>query len=225
MENKTHFLNQLNDIITQYNTLKLNSNDYYLADCPEEVAMLIAKSKAAVSRIVGINSTYYKEIERALEKKEYDGMKLKQISGVAIALKEDLEKDYMKNLGELIHSEVFADFLDMAQYLLGEGYKDAAAVIAGSTLESHLKKLCLKNGIAIQSKNSKGAPVPRKADVINADLAGTPVPTYSKGIQKQITAWLDIRNNAAHGDYAQYNQDQVKLMISGITDFIATNPA
>ena len=38
----------------------------------------------------------------------------------------------------------------MAEYLLHEGYKDSAAVIAGSTLESHLRALCNKNGIDIK---------------------------------------------------------------------------
>ncbi len=38
----------------------------------------------------------------------------------------------------------------MAEYLLKEGYKDPAAVITGSTLEEHLRKLCIKNGIDIE---------------------------------------------------------------------------
>ena len=32
---------------------------------------------------------------------------------------------------------VFGDFLEMAQHLVDNGYKDAAAVVAGSTLEVH----------------------------------------------------------------------------------------
>lgn len=40
-----------------------------------------------------------------------------------------------------------SEFLDMSQHLNEAGYKDAAAVIAGSTLESHLKELAVKNGI------------------------------------------------------------------------------
>ncbi|MEY4589075.1 MAG: hypothetical protein RL497_1151 [Pseudomonadota bacterium] len=32
----------------------------------------------------------------------------------------------------------------MAQHLLVDGYKNAAAVVCGSTLEAHLKQLCKK---------------------------------------------------------------------------------
>ena len=39
----------------------------------------------------------------------------------------------------------------------------------------------------------------------------------------QITAWLDIRNNSAHGNYNEHNTDQVDLMIKGIKNFISIN--
>ncbi len=34
--------------------------------------------------------------------------------------------------------------------------------------------------------------------------------------QKQITAWLQLRNDAAHGHYDRYEFEQVKAMIIGI---------
>ena len=37
---------------------------------------------------------------------------------------------------------MLADFLEMADYLITEGYKDPATVVAGSGLESHLRKMC-----------------------------------------------------------------------------------
>ena len=40
-----------------------------------------------------------------------------------------------------MHAELFADFLEMADYLLSEGYKDPAAVLGGSMLEEHLRQL------------------------------------------------------------------------------------
>ena len=46
----------------------------------------------------------------------------------------------MQSREELIHASVFADFLQMADYLVDSGYKDAGAVIAGSTLEGAFTK-------------------------------------------------------------------------------------
>jgi hypothetical protein len=106
--------------------------------------------------------------------------------------------------------------------LLDEGYKDAAAVIAGSALESHLRQLCMKNSIAIEVNPSKGIQ-PKKADSMNSDLGNANA--ISKLDQKNVTAWLDLRNKAAHGRYADYTRDQVVLLIAGVRDFVTRNPA
>lgn len=44
-------------------------------------------------------------------------------------------------------------------------------------------------------------------------------------LSKQITAWLDLRNNAAHGKYDKYSIEEVKLMIAGIRNFLLAFPA
>ncbi|MDD4082190.1 MAG: hypothetical protein PHD05_02265 [Sphaerochaetaceae bacterium] len=223
MDQKQFFLEQLNDVLTSYAELKKKNPYYDYSNYPEEVTSLIIKSKAVINRITGNNSDFSDEVKRALEKKELDGFKLKHIIGTVTALKDSLEKDYLKGLGEIIHSEIFTDFLEMSEYLLSEGYKDASAVIAGSTLEEHLRKICIKNNILLTYQNNKGDSIFKKADSLNSELGNLSI--YTKSIQKQITAWLDIRNNAAHGKYSEYTSEQVKLMIEGINNFIATNPA
>ena len=110
----------------------------------------------------------------------------------------------------------------MAQHLLGEGYKDPAAVVAGSALEVHLRKLCEKNGVDIE-EDVRGTTHPRKSDRLNSELAKAGV--YSKLDLKNVVAWLDLRNKAAHGKYDEYEAGQVKLLISGVRDFITRNPA
>ena len=48
---------------------------------------------------------------------------------------------------------------------------------------------------------------------------------YEKLDQKNVTAWLDLRNKAAHGEYEKYGGPQVGLMIAGIRDFLTRHPA
>ena len=137
-------------------------------------------------------------------------------------LYQDLKAGYLKSFSELIHADIFSEYIEMAEYLLEEGYKDPSAVITGSTLEEHLRKLCIKNGIDIEIM-SKGKLKPKKADSLNSELAKQGV--YSKLEQKSVTAWLDLRNKAAHGKYKEYNENQVKQLIIGVRDFIIRNPA
>ena len=146
-----------------------------------------------------------------------------QAKAIIQIVREEVEAGWLANTRGLIAGEVFADFLEMAQHLWDEGYKDAAAVIAGSSLEAHLKRLCGVNGIDVEVTNAKGDLVVKKADTLNADLVKADI--YNKTEQKQVTAWLGVRNDAAHGDYSKVISDVVGAMIHGIRMFIGRYPA
>jgi hypothetical protein len=117
----------------------------------------------------------------------------------------------------------FVDFSEM-DFLLSSGYKDAAAVKCGGTLETHLRKLCVKNGIeTFFTPASGGEAQPKRAERLNADLAS--INLYNKLYQKNVTSWLDLRNKAAHEEYHEYNEEQVSLMIQGVREFMTRYPA
>ena len=112
----------------------------------------------------------------------------------------------------------FVDFSEI-EFLLDQGHNDAAVVMCGSELEKHLRKLCVNNGIDVflpQSNTSE--PQPKRVERLNAELASINV--YGKLDQKQITSWMDLRNKAAHGEYHEYDAEQVSLMIQGVHEFI-----
>ena len=210
---------QLETIISAYVVMQGQSQFKDLSDLPKhERQSLVTRAISAVHRISGLNSTYSLEIERILKTIPALHLHTSGIIGVAQALRDDLTAGYIQSLTEIVHAEVFSDFIDMAKHLSDSGYKDAAAVIVGSTLESHIKKLAVKHAVPIEVA---GKPV--KAEKLNQDLAK--IPAYGLLDQKNVTAWLDLRNKAAHGNYADYNIDQVKLLISSIQDFITRVPA
>ncbi|MBK7845121.1 MAG: hypothetical protein IPJ71_15795 [Bdellovibrionales bacterium] len=139
--------------------------------------------------------------------------------GILGALKAEYASGSLLSIQELIHGDVFSDFLDMAEHLNSEGYKDPAAVLAGGVLEEHLRKLCMKSGVDITKTDGS----PKKAEAMNTDLASAGALT--KLDQKNVTAWLGLRNDAAHGHYSKYTKDQVALLVSSVRDFITRNPA
>jgi hypothetical protein len=145
------------------------------------------------------------------------------VAGALQALQHDIDKGYLDTYAELIHAGVFTNLLEMAQHLHSEGYKDAAAVLAGGVIEEHLRKLCEKSNIPSETLDSSGGFRPKKAEALNTDLASANV--YGKLDQKSITAWLDLRNKAAHARYGEYTSDQVGLFIQGIRDFLVRFPA
>jgi hypothetical protein len=134
------------------------------------------------------------------------------------AAKQELDGGWIFATKDVVSGEIFTDFLEMAEYLLSKNYFQPAAVLTGSVLEQHLRHLCTKNGIPI-SVNKDGKDVPNKAETMNTDLAKQNV--YGKSDQKQVTAWLGIRNHAAHGEHTLYTKEQVVLMEQGVTNFLA----
>lgn len=216
MEN---IIEQLEVLLTKHSEMQRESQHNDLSDLSKvERQSLVTRSLAAIHRISGEKSTYSNEVERILKESPQLHLHTSSILGIVQALRDDLKDGFVKTLVELVHADIFADFLDMAYHLQESGYKDAAAVITGSTLESHIKELCQKYSVEIEVN---GRPV--KADKMNSDLAKGDA--YSKLDQKNITAWLDLRNKAAHGNYEDYTKEQVELLISGVRDFIGRVPA
>jgi hypothetical protein len=138
---------------------------------------------------------------------------------ILLSIKAEIENGWLDSYKKLVSAEVFSDFLEMAKYLLDNGYKDPAAVIIGSVLEDHLRFLCRNHSIVV-TYTSGGDVKPKKADLLNSDLAKAGV--YGVLEQKSVTAWLDLRNKAAHGKYDEYQIEQVNLMYLGVLNFITT---
>ena len=138
--------------------------------------------------------------------------------GILEAVLDEINEGWYKSIRGVISAELFSDFIEMANHLLNEGYKDAAAVMLGSTLEEHLRQLSRDNDIDIEIE-SRGKIVPKKADVVNAELAKNEI--YGKLDQKNVIAWLGLRNDAAHGKYDNYSKEQVPLFSQALNDFMA----
>ncbi|WP_145216350.1 hypothetical protein [Gimesia alba] len=174
---------------------------------------------SVIERIAGRNSVYYENAREFYQMSIDTEGWLKRVCGVSKSLLHDMKNGYLKSFEEVIHSDLFSDFLEMAEHLNENGFKDAAAVIAGSTLEAHLRMLCEKNKIEIELENGK----PKSGDALNVSLVKEGV--YSKLEQKSVTAWFGQRNKAAHGHYEAYDNQQVALNIDSIRAFIGRNPA
>lgn len=192
---------------------------YFSELSSSEVSTLCTRIYATIERVAPQGSRHLKNARALFNKGLLNPYVIDSAEGILIALRADYTAGYLQTIQELIHADMFSDFLDRADYLLKEGHKDAAAVIAGSVLEEHLRKLCIKNNIAITFTTAKGDQ-PKKADTMNADLARDEV-VYKKIDQQAVTSWLALRNAAAHGKYGEYTKEQIALMVQGIRNFIA----
>jgi len=133
-----------------------------------------------------------------------------QLHAIFLSAKSDFEGGYLFDVKNLVHAEVFSNELEQAEHFLNAGYKTPAAVITGVVLETPLRKLC---------EQTDGVEPAGKINKMNDDLAKASA--YNKMRHKQITAWANIRNDAAHGKIDEFDEGDVNRMIEGVRDFVA----
>lgn len=184
-----------------------------------DFAALRTAALSFIERVFGREHPHYREFDSSVE--DVNHYYVERALGILRAVRDELQGGWLVTARGLISAEVFADFLEMAEHLLEEDYKDAAAVMIGSVLEEHLRQLASREGITL-TEVRKGRTVRKKAELLNAELRKAGV--YNALDQKNVTSWLGLRNNAAHGEYDQYIKDQVVLLLGSVRDFIARNP-
>lgn len=159
-------------------------------------------------RTFGESSIHYKNLAEHYTKFEGWASDFNDSYGIFRAAREDYEGGYLFNIRTLAKAEVLSDAISQAKELLASGYKDPACILARVSLESALKDLASRYGV------SEG-----KLDRMNADL--TKAGAYNMAKQKQITAWAEIGNKAAHGEWTHYTAQDATAMVSGVETLIA----
>ncbi|WP_406413991.1 hypothetical protein [Streptomyces sp. NBC_01614] len=207
---------QLDVLIAEYQELIATRGDTALAS--DRAKLLASRLESAIDRLAVPGSSYVQQLDLYRVEKRVR-FKIREIYSIALGLRDDLKAGWTTSVMELVHADTHSDYLDMAETLLASGYKDPATVITGTSLEVHIRTLCTKHGVDTELSNG----APKKADVMNADLKKAGV--YNEARKKQITAWMDLRNKAAHGDYTSYDEHQAHMFIDGVRDFMLKYPA
>lgn len=126
-------------------------------------------------------------------------------------LRGDIEGGYLTSYYLGVAGDVLADLLDLAAWSLGEGSKEAAAVLAGSGLEVGLRRLASARSVDITAA--------RGIDGINDALSRAGV--YGAVRRSQVDSWRVLRNHAIHGEHEAYGDDDARLMLDGVRGFLA----
>ena len=153
---------------------------------------------------------YHDEFEGHCRRSDYDNA----VQGMAIlrAAREDIAGGYLQKVEVLVSAEVFDDFLEMAEHLLDNGYKDPTVSLVGAVLENELRRMCRDNDIPVKSDDNIGS--------LNQKLFQKSI--YGKPQMRQISIWQAIRDSADHGKFEDYNAESVKNMLEGVRNFLAS---
>ncbi|PUA27405.1 MAG: DUF4145 domain-containing protein [Cellvibrio sp. 79] len=184
------------------------SQEYYDSDT---ILGWAVKVKNLLVKVAGENSEHYKSFLQSEKSSSFSNVsKFNEYKAIFLAAKEDYEGGYLSSYKSIVQAEVFDSELEQAIELLNNGYYVAAAVIAGTVMETAIRELCLKNEVT-----------PGKLERMNADLAKENI--YNINVQKQVTALAATRNSAAHGKTTEFNHSDVKQMIDTIQLLLTTH--
>ena len=145
-----------------------------------------------------------------------------RLKAILLALKEDLSEQNLRTAEELIHGDLLSDFLEMADRLVQDGFKNPAAVLAGSVLAEHLRRLCTKHDVTIH-RMLDGKRIPKNVSQMNDDLAALDI--YGQRDKRNVEAWNDLRIKALYGKYNEFTQQEVRNTVSGIRSLMTSHPA
>ncbi len=138
------------------------------------------------------------------------------------AIRSDFAAGFLEDVSVKIEAEIAADYMGQAEGLLQEGQPGKydhvpAAVLAGAILEKALRTLCGQQQPPISTIKPNGEPKtlnPLIDELKKANL-------FNEAKAKQLRAWADIRNLAAHGEFDHFTRGDVEQMIPGINNFLA----
>ena len=118
------------------------------------------------------------------------------------AIKLSVAEGVLLQLEDLVLADAFANLLEQAKYLLGQGYFLASGVILRAVLEERLRRLSDRHGLTLSK------PKPTLSDY-NTELYRAGV--YGKVTFKDVESLVAVGNAAAHKDTGITFQQNVSI--------------
>lgn len=169
------------------------------------------QSLSFLTNLLGNEHVYVQHFGAQVQKGSSDNVRKGQ--GILRAVRGDIAGGYLTDIRTLISAEVFTDFLGKAEHLHINGYKDPAASLTGAVLEDGLRKIADANSVKLKVREDLSS--------LNGKLVSAGV--YNNLTRKKIQVWIDVRNNADHGNFGEYDAGDVADMLQGVETFLANH--
>lgn len=124
------------------------------------------------------------------------------LAGLLRQLRADVDLGLLNALDRRISAEAYDELIDHAQSYLDDGRKEPAGAIVAVVFEDALRRICRTSGVEDTGKTAE--------PLINALLSKG---VLSKLEAKEAKAAADLRANATHALWDNFNSDQVGAVI------------
>ena len=139
------------------------------------------------------------------------GLKFELLNGIGIltSINNEFSSDMLFSSDVVWTKDFLGQILFEAQTLLNSGYLPAASVYCRVFIESMIKKIADQNNILYDNKTKL---IKICQDLKDNDIIQLPD-------WRQLMAWIDLGNEAAHGIIDNCEKQSISQMIRGISNF------
>lgn len=186
----------------------------YEEEIYNKIQSWLMKCENILAIIFGLESVQVKRFLKLRDNLEKTSLyeHLCMIKGLIEADLYDLNKGFIFGQEFIIANEIFDWVLEEARFFIYEQKnKDIGAMLLRIVLEDAIKRIAKKEEIEIRDK---------KMSFLNEELKAKGI--FIQTVWRQNQAWLDIGNNASHGNFEEYNLNQVENFYQGIINFLST---
>lgn len=143
---------------------------------------------------------------------------IESIRGLLKACLEDIKEGFLQGQEFVIANEIFDSLLEEARFFLKEQKnKDISAILLRIVLGDGLKRVAEREGLEILDNNGKD----KKFSTLNDELKGKEI--YNQTTWRLIQAWLNVGNEAVHGNFDKYNFQEVEGFYDGVNNFMSNH--
>jgi adenine-specific DNA-methyltransferase len=186
-----------------YKIFSSNKKDKFLCVYYNFVEDGIPKFVREIKKIKGRKIIYMFSVDEEVDKSLFSG-----ISDLTVeAIPEKILEEYtrMNKMNIPINKDfIYSDFNKAKKIIFEQNEKDAGARLLRIVLEKTIQKIAQANGVGILKSGGKG----EKTALLNDKLKSDDI--FSKVEWEENKTYLAIGNYAAHGEYREYNSEQVK---------------
>ncbi len=189
-----------------------------------EFQAFVVKVLNLTETVLGESQQQREVTERIKQLTDHDRTpyELEDISGTLQGLKDIYQNGFLDDLETRVAANISADYMTQVEGLLGEGIPGQndhvpAAVLCGAILEDALRRLCERQTPQVVTRNQHGQP--KNLNSLIQDLQKANV--FNKLKADQLRSWAKVRNYAAHGEFSEFNRNDVEQMVNGVKNFLA----
>lgn len=193
-----------------------NYNNFLNQELPSETFYTIKSSLLALIDFMSLESHHLSYLADVIQDMECTIGNVGRLAGFIKSLESDYDAGVLDRLSYRIEAGVVTDYLEQAIGLLESGQSDnyalvLASVLTGVILEDSLRRLCQRQSPSIPIKN-------KKMNTMIEDLKKAGL--YNELKAKHLRAWAGVRNAAAHGQFDEFDRNDVEQMLAGVQQFL-----